>query len=67
MVTGTQDMFDREGKKRDLPGPRTVVATTGKQGNGGREAERRLSWPSSEKVANRFKRIIPQYTCPEDC
>ena len=38
MVTGTQDVSDREGKKRDLPGLRKARATmSGIQGKGGRQ------------------------------
>ena len=60
----TQDMSDREGKKRDLPGLRKVRATTsqsGVQGEGGRQ-EPQLAL-KSEKTANRFKRIILLYIC----
>lgn len=45
--TGTQDVSDREGKKRDLPGLRKVRATM--SGIQGKEADRSPFWPSSQR------------------
>ena len=55
MVTGTQDVSDREGKKRDLPGLRKVRATmSGIQGKGGRQ-EPLLALKSERKLPTGLK------------
>lgn len=60
----TQDVSDREGKKRDLPGLRKVRATTSQSGTGeGRQTGTPVGPQVREKTANRFKRIILLYVC----
>ena len=56
-MIGTQDVSDREGKKRDLPGLRRVRATmsqSGVQGKGGRQ-EPQLALKSERKLPTGLK------------